>query len=70
MWLAYATGVLEEAGFDVRLIDAPAQGRGMEDLIPLIKDFAPELAVIDTSTPSIYNDVKVAAKSRKARRRG
>jgi anaerobic magnesium-protoporphyrin IX monomethyl ester cyclase len=62
MWLAYATGVLEEAGFDVRLIDAPAQGRGMEDLIPLIKDFAPELAVIDTSTPSIYNDVKVAAK--------
>jgi radical SAM superfamily enzyme YgiQ (UPF0313 family) len=62
MWLAYATGVLEAAGFDVKLVDAPAQGLGMEGLIPLVKHFAPDMAVVDTSTPSIYNDVKVAAK--------
>jgi radical SAM superfamily enzyme YgiQ (UPF0313 family) len=62
MWLAYATGVLEEVGFEVKLVDAPAQGKGIEDLIELTKQFSPDLAVVDTSTPSIYNDVNVAAK--------
>jgi len=62
MWLAYATGVLEEAGFDVKLVDAPAQGKGMKEIIDFAKYFHPEMAVLDTSTPSIYNDVGVAAK--------
>ena len=62
MWLAYATGVLEEEGFDVKLVDAPAQGKGMEEIIDFVKHFGPEMAVLDTSTPSIYNDVKVAAR--------
>jgi len=61
MWLAYATGVLEEEGFEVRLVDAPAQGQSLEDVIRLVKDFHPDMAVIDTSTPSIYNDIKVTA---------
>ena len=61
MWLAYATGVLEEAGFDVKLVDAPAQGREMPEIIDLVKHFCPELVVLDTSTPSIYNDVWVGA---------
>jgi anaerobic magnesium-protoporphyrin IX monomethyl ester cyclase len=62
MWLAYATGVLEQEGFDVKLVDAPAQGKGMDEVLDFVKYFAPEMAVLDTSTPSIYNDVKVAAK--------
>jgi len=62
MWLAYATGVLEEEGFDVRLVDAPAQGQGLDEIMDIVKDFRPDMAVVDTSTPSIYNDVKVAAK--------
>ena len=62
MWLAYATGVLEEAGFDVRLVDAPAQGKGMNEVLDVAKTFHPEMVVLDTSTPSIYNDVGVAAK--------
>jgi len=62
MWLAYATGVLEEEGFDVRLVDAPAQGKGPGDVIDLVRDFQPAMAVIDTSTPSIYNDVAIAAR--------
>jgi radical SAM superfamily enzyme YgiQ (UPF0313 family) len=61
MWLAYATGVLEREGFEVKLIDAPARGTRIEELIDLLKYFSPALAVIDTSTPSIYNDVRVAA---------
>ena len=62
VWLASATGVLEQAGFDVRLIDACA------DLIPearaleIVQEYAPDMAVINTSTPSIYTDVAFAAK--------
>jgi radical SAM superfamily enzyme YgiQ (UPF0313 family) len=62
MWLAYATGVLEQEGFHVRLVDAPAQGKGLEETLGIVQAFRPEMVVLDTSTPSIYNDVQVAAK--------
>jgi radical SAM superfamily enzyme YgiQ (UPF0313 family) len=58
--LASATGVLEEEGFEVKLIDAPARGYSKKDVIEIVKKFKPDLTVIDTSTPSIHNDVKVA----------
>ncbi|MBI5144112.1 MAG: radical SAM protein [Candidatus Omnitrophica bacterium] len=60
MWLAYAAGVLEKEGFETRLIDGPARGLSDEDIINILKDYRPDLVVIDTSTPSIYNDVKIA----------
>ncbi|MCK4352413.1 radical SAM protein [candidate division WOR-3 bacterium] len=62
MWLAYATGVLEKEGFSVKLVDAPANGLEINDVIEIVKDFKPSLIVIDTSTPSIYNDIKIAEK--------
>ena len=60
-WLAYTTGVLEEAGFETLLVDAPADGLDKRDVLKLAKDFNPRLIVLDTSTPSIYNDVEIAA---------
>jgi len=60
IWLSYATGILEKEGFDVKLIDAPARGYDLSFVIKLAKEFKPDLTVIDTSTPSIFNDVKVA----------
>ena len=62
MWLAYVTGVLGENGFDVDLIDAPADNYSIDDVIERTKKFQPSLIVLDTSTPSIYNDVAVAGK--------
>ena len=59
-WLAYATGVLEQNGFEVSLVDAPAQGLSVADVIERVKKKPPQLIVVDTSTPSIYSDVKVA----------
>lgn len=59
-WLMYATGVLEEAGFAVKLIDAPAENYGLEDILEIAQEFRPNLVVIDTSTASIYNDCRVA----------
>jgi radical SAM superfamily enzyme YgiQ (UPF0313 family) len=60
IWLAYATGVLEKNGFNVKLIDAPAAGYDLTYVEDLCEKFLPELIVIDTSTPSIVNDVMVA----------
>ena len=65
IWLSYATGVLENEGFEVKLVDGPAQKLVLGDVIKITKEFAPEMIVVDTSTPSIYNDVKVAAKLKK-----
>jgi len=59
IWLSYATGVLEKEGFDIKLIDAPARGYGLPFVVKFAKKFKPDLIVIDTSTPSIFNDVKV-----------
>ena len=60
IWLSYTAGVLEKEGFEVKLIDAPAQKLSLQDTVDEIKRFEPELVVIDTSTPSIDNDIKVA----------
>jgi len=60
VWLAYAAGVLEQQGFEVKLIDAPAQGYSRDEVTKLAWEFSPALMVLETSTPSIYNDVSVA----------
>jgi anaerobic magnesium-protoporphyrin IX monomethyl ester cyclase len=59
MWLAYATGVLEAKGYPVKLLDAPARGLSLDEIVPIVEKFKPALIVLDTSTPSIYNDVQV-----------
>ncbi len=60
IWLAYAAGVLEQSGFDVHLVDAPAAGHDLPHVLDYAADFCPRLVVMNTSTPSIYNDVEVA----------
>lgn len=66
LWLAYATGVLEKEGLDVRLIDGPARGYNREDVVREAERFRPELTVLDTSTPSIKNDMEVAGAIKEA----
>lgn len=60
IWLAYATGVLEQAGFTVKLVDAPANDYTLAYVLDLAKEFQPRLVVMDTSTPSIHNDIEAA----------
>ncbi|MFQ6010361.1 MAG: B12-binding domain-containing radical SAM protein, partial [Candidatus Aenigmatarchaeota archaeon] len=60
LWLAYATGAAEKAGFEVKLVDAPADDLNVEDVVRIAKEFRPDLTVLETSTPSVHNDVKVA----------
>jgi anaerobic magnesium-protoporphyrin IX monomethyl ester cyclase len=58
MWLAYAAGALEKAGHEVMLLDAAASGLTLEQVVARAREFEPALAVLDTSTPSIYNDIE------------
>jgi anaerobic magnesium-protoporphyrin IX monomethyl ester cyclase len=60
IWLGYATGALEQAGHDCRLLDAPARSLSLSDVVEAARDFDPEMLVVDTSTPSILNDLEVS----------
>lgn len=63
LWLIYAAAVTEEDGFDIAFIDAPAKQLSEEQTIDRVKNEADHasLFVLDTSTPSIYSDVKFGA---------
>src|ERR1700678_867450 len=51
-WLAQPAALVENS----RLIDAPAHGQSLADILPLAKDY--DLVVLHTSTPSFRSDVK------------
>lgn len=63
-WLAYATAVLEKEGHHVTLLDAAAKNMPRKDVYHKIKSFSPDILVTDTTTPSIYNDIEIAAECR------
>jgi hopanoid biosynthesis associated radical SAM protein HpnJ len=60
-WLAQPAAMVPGS----RLIDAPARGMGLDDILPLAGDY--ELAVLHTSTPSFRSDVRVAEALKSAR---
>ena len=66
MWLASAAAFAEAGGHKIDLIDAPAADLSESMVISRIMDFGSSLAVIETSTPSIYNDVEFCEKLKHA----
>lgn len=64
-WLASATGVLEEAGHECKLLDCCAAQWDDKKTLDVIKKFDPKLVVINTSTPSIYSDCEFSEKIKK-----
>lgn len=65
MWLCYAAGALEQAGHTCKLIDAAADGIDLNSLEERIGNYSARLIVVDTSTPSIHNDVEIAVELKK-----
>jgi len=61
IWLAYATGALQENGHEVLLLDSCAEQFNTDEILRKLENFKPSLVVVDTSTPSIENDVECAA---------
>lgn len=65
IWLSYAAGILEDAGHEVRVIDSCAYGYDLEKTLQLVEEFKPDMAVLDTSTPSIYSDIMTGGEIKK-----
>ena len=59
IWLAYATGVLLQDQHDVLLVDAPAEDLELAAVQERVRSFQPDVIIVDTSTPSIHNDLEV-----------
>ncbi len=58
--LALSAAILREAGFKVSLKDCSNDGISFQQLKHIIQDFKPNLVIVNTSTPSIDGDLKVA----------
>jgi len=65
-WLASAAAVAEQRGFNIHLIDCPASGKRLDDLISHVSEFQPEVMVLESVTASWYSDCDVAAQLKKA----
>jgi radical SAM superfamily enzyme YgiQ (UPF0313 family) len=65
-YLLIATAVLEQAGHDVRFIDGAALNMDRAAVLDACREFRPDMAVLHTTTPSIYNDVGYARDIRAA----
>ncbi len=64
-YLAYATGALENKKFEPKLIDAIARKWSETDLLEYAKKGKFDFIVLDSSTPSIFNDLKIAEQIKK-----
>lgn len=66
-WLAYSAGLTEsDDRFEVKLVDAAAEGWSQDDVLKLAREFRPRLVVIDTSTASIYADTEIGTQIKQA----
>ena len=59
IWLSYATAVVEQE-YETRLVDAPAWNWSRDDVIKDVKKFKPDLIIMDSSFPSLNNDIEIA----------
>ena len=55
----YAAAIARQQGFGVKLWDAPASGIDFQELIEQIKEYNPQIVVVNTSTPSFEHDLKL-----------
>jgi anaerobic magnesium-protoporphyrin IX monomethyl ester cyclase len=60
LWLAYATGLLEQSGHTAKLVDAIAAKWDLETVISDVQAFNPDLIVVDSNFSSLNNDIQVA----------
>lgn len=60
IWLAYATGVLENEGHKARLVDAIANKMDINKVKEDVKRFSPDLIVVDTNFSCLSNDINIA----------
>jgi radical SAM superfamily enzyme YgiQ (UPF0313 family) len=57
-------GVLERDGHACNFIEGAARNLTEEETLRQVKKFAPDLAIVHTTTPSIYNDIYYARRAK------
>jgi anaerobic magnesium-protoporphyrin IX monomethyl ester cyclase len=62
-FLAIATTLLKNDGFDARLRDSLALRESIDEFLESISNCAPEIVFFEISTPSLENDLKIAEKT-------
>jgi len=62
--LATIASVLLQDGHQVRVLDCPAMGQGVDALVEVVGAFRPDLAVWNTATPTLAADLAVASRIR------
>ncbi len=67
IWLAYACGCLEKHGHQVLLLDSCAERLDLETTAARVDAFGPGIVVVDTSTPSIFEDVCSAVRFKQSK---
>ncbi len=65
-YLAYATSLLEKNGFDVKLVDGIAERQTHAEFMRSTEAYSPDIVLFETSTPSIYSDLKTAKDAKDA----
>lgn len=63
--LSYAAALLKKEGHEVFLKDCIAGGMKANEFMKYLKHLNPDAVVLETSTPSIYNDLKFTKKIKK-----
>ncbi len=66
IYLAYTVAVLEEAGFEVSFIDAVMEELDIPAFVDRLQALAPDLLVMECSTPSISYDLESARRVKDA----
>jgi anaerobic magnesium-protoporphyrin IX monomethyl ester cyclase len=64
-WLAHAAAVAEQFGHEINLIDCPAAGKSEAELASAVREFQPDLLVLESVTASWFSDLEVAANLKK-----
>jgi anaerobic magnesium-protoporphyrin IX monomethyl ester cyclase len=59
IWLSYATGVIEDAGYQTKLVDASAKEWGVASVRNDLDTFDPDIVVIESNFASVKNDIDV-----------
>lgn len=59
IWLSYTAALLEQS-HEIRLIDAPAWNWDKNDVLDDVKIYEPDLIIMDSSFPSLNNDLSVS----------
>ena len=60
LWLAYAAGVLEKEGHEIKLVDAIAWKWNKERVLDNVSQFNPDLIIVDSNFSSLTNDCDIA----------